>query len=79
MVRQALSDDPKARARRRRRAADTARWRSRQRRRVRLFEIEAGEEQFGGLRENTAGKRAVGVALGRVFRRTLVALQTKKV
>ena len=81
MARRVPSDDPRARARRRRRAADTARWRSRRRRGVQLFQIEAGPHEYdlaveyGGLREDqTADKVAVNAALGRLLRRALVAL-----
>ena len=68
-------------ARRRRRAADTAHWRSRQRRGVQLFKIEAGPKeydlaiQYGGLRESqVADKAAVAPAFGRLLRRGLVCL-----
>ena len=81
MVRQALSDDPKARARRRRRAADTRRWRSRRRRGVELYSIEVGLDEFGlaiqygGLQEDQVGdKAAVAAALGRLLRKGIVAL-----
>jgi hypothetical protein len=66
---------------RRRRAADTARWRSRQRRGVQLFQFEAGEREydlairFAGLREDQGGnKTSVNAALGRLLRKALVAL-----
>jgi hypothetical protein len=58
MGRQAPPDNAKAAARHRRRAADTARWRSRRRRGVQLFQIEAGPREYdlaveyGGLRED---------------------------
>jgi len=81
MVRPAPPDDPKTRARRRRRAADTARWRSRQRRRVQLFKVEVRREErdlavrFGGLRQDQiADNVAVSAALGRLLRRGLAAL-----
>ena len=68
-------------ARRRRRAADTARWRSRRRRGVELFEFEAGDFEYdlcvryGGLREDQTGnKTAVKNALGKLLRKGLVAL-----
>jgi hypothetical protein len=74
-------NDAKAAARRRRRAADTARWRSRRRRGVQLFQIEAGSNEYdlavkyGGLREDqTADKVAIAAALGRLLRLALVAL-----
>ena len=80
-MRQDLSDDAKIRARRKRRAADTRRWRSRLRRRVQLFQIEAGAPEYdlalkyGGLREDQiSDKMAVSAALGRLLRRALVAL-----
>jgi hypothetical protein len=83
-VRQA-SDDPRTRAYRRRRARDTARWRSRVRRRVQLFKIEAGADEynlaieFGGLRDDqVSDKDAVAAALGRLLRRGLVALLDQK-
>jgi hypothetical protein len=66
---------------RRRRAADTARWRSRRRRCVELYAIEVGTHEIdlaimhGGLRENRLhDKLAISVALGRLLRRALVAL-----
>jgi hypothetical protein len=72
------SDDAK---RRRRRAQDTARWRSRVDRHVQLFQLEAGPEEFdlairyGGLKESQIrNKAAVNVALGRLLRVALVAL-----
>jgi hypothetical protein len=81
MGRQAPPDDAKAPARRRRRAADTARWRSRRRRGVELFQIEAGPDEyelaklFGGLREGQMGdKVAVGSAFGKLLRSGIVAL-----
>ena len=68
-------------ARRRRRAADAARWRSRQRRGMQLFELEAGDYEYNlairyaGLREDQTGNKvAVNAALGRLLRRALVAL-----
>ena len=81
MGRQAPPADAKAAARLRRRAADTARWRSRRRRGVQLFQIEAGPREYdlaveyGGLREDQiTDKAAVNAALGRLLRRALVAL-----
>jgi hypothetical protein len=74
-------DDAKAAARRCRRAADTARWRSRRRRAVELFSLEAGAQEFdlaikySGLREHEIGNKvAVNAALGRLLRRALAAL-----
>ena len=74
-----------ATARRRRRAADTRRWRSRQRRGVELFTLEAGAWEFelartfAGLRENEMDdKVAVNAALGRLLRRALVSLMREK-
>ena len=68
-------------ARRRRRAGDTARWRSRRRRCVELYQLEAGPHEidlavkFGGLRDDQTGnKSAVSSALGRLLHRALVAL-----
>jgi hypothetical protein len=68
-------------ARRRRRAEDTARWRSRRRRGVQLFQLEAGPTEYdlairyGGLNETqVCNKHAVNAALGRLLRRALVAL-----
>jgi hypothetical protein len=81
MGRQAPPDNAKAAARHRRRAADTARWRSRRRRGVQFFQIEAGPREYdlaveyGGLREDQiADKAAIAAALGRLLRRALVAL-----
>ncbi len=81
MARQVWPADAQAAARRRGRAADTARWRSRRRRGVQLFQIEAGPReydlaiQYGGLREDQTGdKAAIAAALGRLLRRPLVAL-----
>jgi hypothetical protein len=81
MARRAPPDDAKARARQRRRAADTARWRSRRRRGVELFQIEAGPREYdlaveyGGLREDQiTDKAAVAGALGRLLRRAIIAL-----
>jgi hypothetical protein len=57
------------------------RLRSRQRRNVQLFQIEAGPEeydlavQYGGLREDQINdKVAISVSLGGLLRRALVAL-----
>jgi hypothetical protein len=68
-------------ARRHRRAEDTARWRSRCRRGVQLFQIEAGPMEYdlairyGGLKEaRIADKAAVNAALGRLLRLALAAL-----
>lgn len=68
-------------ARRRRRAADMQRLRSRQRRGVQLFQLEAGDFEYdlairyGGLREDQIGnKSAVNDALGRLLRAGLIAL-----
>lgn len=81
MPSQTPPDDPNLTARRRRRAADTARWRSRRRRGVELFSFEAGPQEYdlavkyAGLREaQTANKVAVNAALGRLLRRALSAL-----
>jgi hypothetical protein len=81
MARQVPLDIAKVRAHRRRRAADTRRWRSRQRRGVQLFQIEAGAPEYelalkyGGLREDQiSDKMAVSAALGRLLRHALVAL-----
>ena len=74
-----------ATARRRRRAADTARWRSRQRRGVQLFEFEAGVVEYelakiyAGLQESEMDdKAAVSAALGRLLRRALASLMREK-
>jgi hypothetical protein len=79
--REAPPADAKVAARRRRRAADTARWRSRRRRGVELFSIEAGSREYdlairyAGLREDQlSDKSAVSAALGRLLRRALLAL-----
>ncbi len=68
-------------ARRRRRAEDTANWRSRCRRGVQLFTFEAGPDEYdlarryAGLQENQiTNKRAVNAALGRLLRKSLAAL-----
>jgi hypothetical protein len=81
MTRWAPPDDAKARMRRRRRAADTARWRSRCRRGVQLFQLEAGPTEYdlairyGGLKKaQISNKAAVNAALGRLLRRALTAL-----
>jgi hypothetical protein len=81
MTRRAPPDDAKTRMRRRRRAADTARWRSRRRRGMQLFKVEVGREErdlavrFGGLRQDQiADDVAVSAALGRLLRRGLAAL-----
>jgi hypothetical protein len=81
MGRQAPLDDAKVAARRRRRAEDTARWRSRVARGVQLFQLEAGPDEyelairFGGLEESQrSNKTAVNAALGRLLRRALLAL-----
>jgi hypothetical protein len=81
MTRQALPGDAKARAHRRRRAADTARWRSRRRRGVELFKLEAGADEydlairFGGLKVSQVNDRnAVSAALGRLLHLGIVAL-----
>ena len=81
MARRAPPTNAKLAARRRRRAADTARWRSRRRRGVALFQLEAGEAEYDlaikyvGLREDQTGNKvAVNAALGRLLRRALAAL-----
>ena len=85
MERRVSPDDSKARARRRRRALDTARWRSRQRRGVALYQIEIGAPEFdlcikfGGLDEDRVGdKAAVAAAVGRLLRRSLVSLLNER-
>jgi hypothetical protein len=72
-------------ARRRRRAADTARCRDRRRRCVSIFQIEAGVYEFelarlyAGLEENQmTDKAAISRALGRLLRRGLIALMNEK-
>ena len=74
-----------AAARRRRRAADVARCRSRQRRGVALFQVEAGVVEFqlarlyAGLKESEMDDRhAVNAALGRLLRRALASLIREK-
>lgn len=81
MGRQAPLDDAKAAARRHRRAADTARWRSRRRRCVELYCIECGPDeidlaiQFGALKESKIYDRhAVSAGLAKLLRRALVSL-----
>ena len=80
MVLPAPPNDAKATARRRRHAADTARWRSRRRREVELYQIEVGAKEkalavrFAGLKEGTNDKAAIAVALGKLLRLGLVAL-----
>lgn len=85
MARRAPPRDP---AYRRRRARDTAAWRSRQRRGVELFKVECGRLEydfmvrFAGLREDrTTNKAAASAALGRLLRMGLIALleRSKKV
>jgi hypothetical protein len=78
MARRAPPTDPATLAKR---ALATARCRSRQRRGLQLHEVEAGAWhydlaiRYGGLREDqTANKTAVNAALGRLFRKALVAL-----
>lgn len=78
MASRARPDDT---GRRRRRAADMRRLRSRQRRGVQLFQLEAGDFEYdlairyGGLREDQVGnKTAVNAALGRLLRAGLMAL-----
>jgi hypothetical protein len=77
MARRVLADE----ARRRKRRLDTANWRSRQRRGIALFKLEAGSEEFdlairfGGLKESQINdKTQVSLALGRLLRRGIVAL-----
>jgi hypothetical protein len=67
--------------RRRRRADDTRRWRSRKRRGVQLYDFEAGSFEydlavkFGGLKETQRNdKAAVARALGRFLRKAIAAL-----
>jgi len=81
MAFQARANDAKATARRQRRAADTARWRSRRRRGGELFQIEDGPREYdlaikyGGLREDQiTDKAAIAAALGRLLRRAIVAM-----
>jgi hypothetical protein len=81
MVRDALPDDPKARARRRQRALDMRRLRARQRRGVWLLPIEVGAEEvdwairFGALKESQVGDRtATAAAMGRMLRRAMLVL-----
>ena len=63
-------------ARRRRRAEDTRRWRSRQRRGVQLFSLECGPAEYDfGLRESqVANKAAVKAALARALRKAVIVL-----
>jgi hypothetical protein len=75
-----MSDDD-AEARRRRRAEDTRRCRSRQRRCVQLYSVEIGGDEitlairYGGLRESEImDKRAVSVAIGKLLHRALISL-----
>src|SRR5262249_19606143 len=81
MARHVLPDDVKARARRRRRAADTRRWRLRRRRGLELYRLEAGMHEldlcikYGGLQEHQlSDKAAVAASLGRLLRRALLSL-----
>ncbi len=76
-------DDAKAatRAYRRRRNADTARWRSREARHVQLHQVEAGDFEYdlcvkyAGLKESQlTNKVAVNTSLGRLLRKALTAL-----
>lgn len=76
-----MAEDEDDAAYRRRRAADTARWRSRCRRKVQLFQIEADEQiydlmiKYGGLREaQAANKKLAQNAFGKLLRRSLAAL-----
>jgi hypothetical protein len=66
---------------RRRRAADTARWRERLHRGACVLPVEADAttfdlmERFGGLKDSkTSDRRAVATALGKLLRRALEAL-----
>ena len=66
---------------RKRRAADTARWRERLDRGAAVYPVEVdGQlfdlmERFGGLRDGRTGDRqAVATALGKLLRRALEAL-----
>ena len=66
---------------RRRRAADTARWRDRLRRGAAVFPVEVDGatfdlmEQYAGLRQSQMDNRkAVSLALGRLLRLALAAL-----
>ena len=81
MARHTPPDNAKLAERRRRRAADTARWRSRRRRGVELFQIEAGPQEYdlavkyAGLRDDQIeNKSLVNAALGRLLRMALATL-----
>jgi hypothetical protein len=76
-----LDDDGVLREKKRRHAAASARWRSRERRKVQLFEFEAGAYEYNlavkyaGLREDqTANKVLASAAMGRLLRKALLAL-----
>ena len=75
-----VSSDDVARRRQRRRE-DTRRWRSRRRRGVQLFQLEAGPLEYdlavryGGLRESQmANRAAVKAALARALRKAVTVL-----
>jgi len=81
MARPLPADEAKLIARRKKRALDTARWRSRQRRGVALYQVEIGAPEFdlcikfGELVEERVGdKGAVAAAVGRLLRRGLISL-----
>jgi hypothetical protein len=76
-----LEDDRSLKEKKRRHAEAVARWRSRERRKVQLFEFEAGEYEYNlavryaGLREDqTSNKALVSAAMGRLLRKALLAL-----
>jgi hypothetical protein len=81
MARPVPADEAKLIAHRKKRALDTARWRSRQRRGVALYQVEIGAPEFdlcikfGDLMEDRVGdKAAVAAAVGRLLRRSLISL-----
>ena len=81
MARLPPDNDAKVTDRRRRRAADTARWRSRRRRNVQVFQIEIDAQTYdimlalGRLRqEQISNKFVVATALGKLLRNALDAL-----
>jgi hypothetical protein len=78
-------DDTVLREKRRRHAEAVARWRSRERRKVQLFEFEAGAYEYdlavryAGLREDqTTNKTLVSAAMGRLLRKALLALVSQE-
>jgi hypothetical protein len=75
------ADDKIIRDKRRRHAEAVARWRSRERRKVQLFEFEAGAYEYdvavryAGLRDDqTTSNSLVSAAMGRLLRKALLAL-----